>query len=84
VTKAFQEFLKVEWHPDIDKPIISGFSNDLFLAVKDVLPFPLPHEFIPFMNKDKQSNGTYDELLYQIKIQVCVNELLHLTFFQSP
>ena len=68
IRKGFEEFLKVEWHAD--KPIISGFSSDVFLAVQHALPFPLPHEFIPYMNKDRQSNGTYDELLYQIKIQV--------------
>uniref|UniRef100_A0A2N9IK22 Glutamate receptor n=1 Tax=Fagus sylvatica TaxID=28930 RepID=A0A2N9IK22_FAGSY len=67
IRKSFEEFLKVEWHAD--KPIISGFSSDVFLAVQHALPFPLPHEFIPYMNKDRQSNGTYDELLYQIKIQ---------------
>ncbi|XP_030955051.1 glutamate receptor 2.8-like isoform X3 [Quercus lobata] len=69
VRKTFQEILKVEWDSPTDKPIISGFSIDVFLAVQRELPFPLPYEFIPYMNKDKQSNGTYDELLYQIKTQ---------------
>nr|POE85280.1 glutamate receptor 2.1 [Quercus suber] len=70
VKKSFEEFLKVEWDSPTDKPIISGFSIDVFLTVQHALPFPLPHEFIPYMNKDRQSNGTYDELLYQIKTQV--------------
>uniref|UniRef100_A0A2N9IPG2 Ionotropic glutamate receptor C-terminal domain-containing protein n=1 Tax=Fagus sylvatica TaxID=28930 RepID=A0A2N9IPG2_FAGSY len=69
IRKAFEEFLKVEWHSNTIKPSISGFSIDVFLAVKDALHFPLPYEFIPYMNTDRQSNGTYDELLYQIKIQ---------------
>ncbi|XP_035549154.1 glutamate receptor 2.8-like isoform X1 [Juglans regia] len=69
VKLGFDEFLKVEWDPRTNKPIISGFSHDVFLAVLKALPFPLPHEFIPFMNKDKQSAGTYDELTYQIKLQ---------------
>jgi ionotropic glutamate receptor len=72
IRKAFEEFLKVEWHSNTIKPSISGFSIDVFLAVKDALHFPLPYEFIPYMNTDRQSNGTYDELLYQIKIQVRV------------
>ena len=70
--KSFEEFLKVEWDSPNDKPIISGFSIDVFLAVQHALPFPLPYEFIPYMNKDRQSNGTYDELLHQIKTQVGV------------
>ena len=62
--KSFQEFLKVDWNsPTGDKPSISGFAIDVFHAVLDALPFLLPYEFIP-------SNGTYDEILYQIKTHV--------------
>ena len=71
VRSGFKEFVNVEWHsPTNDKPSISGFSIDVFHAVQEALPFPLPHEFIPYMNKDRQINGTYDKLLYQIKNQV--------------
>ncbi|XP_042991345.1 glutamate receptor 2.1-like [Carya illinoinensis] len=69
VTEGFDAFLKVEWDPRTDKPIISGFSHDVFLAVLQALPFPLSYEFIPFMNKDRQSAGTYDDLTYQIKLK---------------
>jgi ionotropic glutamate receptor len=69
IKQGFVDFLKVEWlNPHTDKPIISGFSYDVFNAVLDALPFPLPYEFIPFMNDNRTSNGTYDELLYQIKL----------------
>jgi hypothetical protein len=35
--------------------------------VLDILPFPLPYEFIPFMNESsRKSAGTYDDLLRQI------------------
>ena len=71
VKKSFQEFLKVDWNPRTgDKPSISGFAIDVFHAVLDALPFPLPHEFIPYVNKHRQSNGSYEELLYQIKTHV--------------
>ncbi|CAK7344630.1 unnamed protein product [Dovyalis caffra] len=66
---GFSEFIKVEWHPESDKPTVSGFSCDVFLAVVDALPFPLPYKFIPFVNNNKQSAGTYNELLYQIKLK---------------
>ncbi|XP_030950058.1 glutamate receptor 2.8-like [Quercus lobata] len=70
IRNSFEEFLKVEWHSSTDdKPSISGFVIDVFHAVQDALPFPLSHEFIPYVNKHRQSNGTYDELLYQIKTQ---------------
>jgi len=67
---GFNEFIKVEWCPRTNKPNISGFSIDVFLAVLDMLPFPLPHEFVPYVTKNGQSAGTYDELLYQIKLKV--------------
>jgi ionotropic glutamate receptor len=71
IRRGFVEFMKVEWHPHTDKPKISGFSHEVFLAVLDALPFPLPYEYVPFMNKDKKSAGTYNELLHQIQLQVC-------------
>jgi ionotropic glutamate receptor len=72
VRQGFAEFLKVEWHPRTDKPTISGFSHDVFLAVLDALPFHLHYELVPFMNKDRNNTaGTINELLYQIKLQVC-------------
>ena len=68
--KSSKEFLKVEWDSPTNKPSISGFAIDVFHAVLDALPFPLPHEFIPYVNKHRQSNGSYEELLYQIKTHV--------------
>jgi ionotropic glutamate receptor len=76
VKQGFVEFLKVEWHTDMLN--ISGFSYDVFNAVHDALPFPLPYEFIPFMNENRTSKGTYDDLLYQIKLQVYMLLLLLL------
>nr|XP_048327892.1 glutamate receptor 2.1-like [Ziziphus jujuba var. spinosa] len=66
---GFKEFLKIEWDPHTDEPSFSGFSYDIFLAALDKLPFALPHKFIPFANSFRQNNGTYDELLYQIKLK---------------
>ncbi|KAF2283875.1 hypothetical protein GH714_016721 [Hevea brasiliensis] len=69
VTTGFREFLKVEWHPETGKPIVSGFCADVFREALKMLPFPLPYEFIPFADKERKSKGTYDQLLYQIKQQ---------------
>ncbi|XP_021800295.1 glutamate receptor 2.7-like [Prunus avium] len=55
VKEGFYEFLKVEKNNNI-----SGFSALVFFAAVNKLPFPLPHDFLPF-------NGTYDNLLWQIK-----------------
>ncbi|PNS93601.2 hypothetical protein POPTR_018G096500v4 [Populus trichocarpa] len=66
---GFNEFIEVEWNPEDDKPIVSGFTRDVFVSVVEALPFPLPYEFIPFVNKNKQSAGTYNDLLDQIKLK---------------
>ncbi|KAJ6287762.1 hypothetical protein OIU76_028871, partial [Salix suchowensis] len=66
---GFNEFIKVQWNPEDDKPVVSGFTPDVFLSVVEALPFPLPYEFIPFVNKDKQSAGTYNDLLDQIQLK---------------
>lgn len=73
VRSGFREFMEVEWDQQSNEPNASGFSAEVFFAVHDILPFPLPYEFIPFMNKSsRESAGTYDDLLRQIKLQVRV------------
>jgi ionotropic glutamate receptor len=82
IKQGFVEFLKVEWlNPHTDEPTISGFSYDVFHAVLGALSFPLPYEFIPFMNENRTSLGTYDELLYQIKLQVYMLLLIYIYIY---
>ncbi|KAK4753899.1 hypothetical protein SAY87_002003 [Trapa incisa] len=69
VKVGFREFFKISWDPRTGIPTYSGFSHDVFIAVLDALEFYLPYEFVPFMNSSRQSAGTYDKLLYQIKLQ---------------
>lgn len=71
VTNGFKEFFKVEWDPQTDEPKFSGFAYDMFLAVLDKLPFALPFKFVPYSNSSRKIAGTYNELLYQIKLKVC-------------
>ncbi|XP_031385278.1 glutamate receptor 2.1-like isoform X1 [Punica granatum] len=69
VKTGFSEFFKIHWDQRTGVPSYSGFSYDMFIAVVDALPFYIPYEFVPFMNASRQSAGTYDEMLYQIKLQ---------------
>ena len=70
VQHGYGEFFKVEWDPRTDEPTFSGFSYDIFLAVLDNLPFAIPYKLIPFANSSRKMAGTYDELVYQIKLKV--------------
>ncbi|PON42719.1 Ionotropic glutamate receptor [Parasponia andersonii] len=69
VTNGFKEFFQVKWDPLTDEPTFSGLSYDIFLAALDKLPFAVPCEFIPYANSSREMLGTYDELVYQIKLE---------------
>ncbi|KAF8400393.1 hypothetical protein HHK36_013691 [Tetracentron sinense] len=69
VKEGFREFVKVERDSHTNETTFEGFSIDVFCAVLDTLPFPLPHEFKPYMKPDGSSNGSYDDLLYQVHLQ---------------
>ncbi|KAF8035517.1 hypothetical protein BT93_C1520 [Corymbia citriodora subsp. variegata] len=66
---GFSEFFKIEWDPHTGVPSYSGFAYEMFLAVLEALPFAIPHRYVPYVNETRQSNGTYDDMLYQIKLQ---------------
>ncbi|KAI6680635.1 hypothetical protein NL676_034516, partial [Syzygium grande] len=66
---GFREFFKIERDPHTGVPSYSGFAHDIFLAVLDALPFAIPHRYVPYVNESRQSAGTYDDMLYQIKLQ---------------
>ncbi|KAK0599476.1 hypothetical protein LWI29_005653 [Acer saccharum] len=68
VSEGFTEFVKVEWTNNHSKPKFSGYSIEVFMAVLQVLEFPLPYEFIPYGENGK-SKGSYNDLLHQITEQ---------------
>ncbi|XP_043710268.1 glutamate receptor 2.7-like [Telopea speciosissima] len=69
VKEGFTEFVKVAKDPTTNASIVTGYCIDVFNAVIGELPYALPHEFIPFMNSDDTSAGTYNDLIYQVYIQ---------------
>ena len=67
---GFDAYIKVERDPYNNESIVTGFSYDVFLEALAVLPFAVPQKLIPFIIGSKQSAGTYNELLYRVKLQV--------------
>ncbi|KAJ6758018.1 GLUTAMATE RECEPTOR [Salix koriyanagi] len=60
VSNSHKEFVEVVYdHHDI---VVKGFSINVFNATLKLLPYYLPHIFVPF-------NGTYDSLVEQVKLQ---------------
>ncbi|XP_030458971.2 glutamate receptor 2.1-like [Syzygium oleosum] len=66
---GFGEFFQIEWDPHTGVPSYSGFAHDMFLAVLDALPFAIPHQYVPSVNESRQSAGTYDDMLSEIRLQ---------------
>lgn len=73
---GFKGFLDIKWDPKTLKVTnITGFCYDIFAAALGKLPFDVPHEFFAYVNNSAYSNGTYDDLLYQIKLQVLFSHM---------
>ncbi|KAL3746139.1 hypothetical protein ACJRO7_015143 [Eucalyptus globulus] len=66
---GFSEFFKIKWDPHTGVQSYSGFAHDMFMAVRDALPFAIPYEYIPYVDASRQSAGTYDDMLNEIKCQ---------------
>ncbi|XP_016901396.1 glutamate receptor 2.8-like isoform X2 [Cucumis melo] len=64
--KGFPEFVNANIiHPQKS----TGFCIDVFKSVVEVLDIPIRYTFVPFVDKNGKSNGSYDDLLRQIDVQ---------------
>lgn len=64
---GFTEFLEVEWDPISQKPkSIEGYCIDVFEAVMDKMPYPVPFEYVPFATPDGKAKGSYNDLTDQV------------------
>ncbi|KAF8392932.1 hypothetical protein HHK36_021172 [Tetracentron sinense] len=69
VKDGYSEFVKVTRDPITNEITVTGYCIDVFDAVMKALPYPIRYEFIPFVNSDGKSAGTYDDLIYQVHLQ---------------
>ncbi|XP_039013292.1 glutamate receptor 2.2-like [Hibiscus syriacus] len=69
VKPGFDAYLKVNRDPYTDEFIVTGFSYDVFKEALALLPFAVPLEPIPFPIGNDTGSGTYNELLYDVKLQ---------------
>lgn len=80
VKLGFPEF--VEQRKNGNKTTYSGFSIDVFSAVLETLDknlgFKVLHDFIGFEDETGLMDGSYDDLLLQIKNKVQANLLSHV------
>lgn len=70
VKEGFTRFVNVTRYPGTNKLKVEGYCIDLFDAVVAELPYAMNYEYIPFVNSDDKSAGTYNDLIYQVFLGV--------------
>ncbi|XP_031280822.1 glutamate receptor 2.7-like [Pistacia vera] len=68
VKNGFREFVKVIIDPTTNKTIATGYCIDVFNAVMQALPYAINYEFIPFALSYGISSGSYNDMIYQVKL----------------
>lgn len=73
VKLGFKELVGVHHDLQTNKTYVTGFCIDVFKAVIEALPYKVHYEFIPFEDANGNMAGTYNELVYQVHLQVCLD-----------
>ncbi|KAJ8634672.1 hypothetical protein MRB53_008939 [Persea americana] len=63
---GFTEFVNVRHDPQTKKPIVTGYSIDVFKATIKQLPYAVDYEFVPFEYGDGKQPRDYNELIDQV------------------
>lgn len=66
VKPGFEEFVGFE------NGAPTGFCVDVFEAVVKELSYDVPRHYEQFGDGEGSSNGTYDELVYEVYLKVCM------------
>lgn len=73
VKSGFDEFVKVVMDHQANATRVSGYYIDIFNAVMAALPYAVPYEYVPFSKQDDSSAGSYNDLVYEVFLQVMIN-----------
>ncbi|KAJ0090981.1 hypothetical protein Patl1_12656 [Pistacia atlantica] len=68
VKNGFREFVKVITDPTTNKTTATGYCIDVFNAVMQALTYAINYEFIPFALSNGTSGGSYNDMIYQVKL----------------
>ncbi|XP_044462895.1 glutamate receptor 2.8-like [Mangifera indica] len=68
VKNHYSDFVTVTTDPSTKTTKVTGYCIDVFNAVMQALPYAIGHEFIPFALPDGSSAGSYDDMIYQVKL----------------
>ena len=81
VKQGFREFVNREWNPLTNRNG-SGFCIEVFGTVMASLPYNVPYEYIPFEDVNGKMKGSYNDLVFQVYLQVS-SQSSSLQFFST-
>ncbi|XWS31174.1 hypothetical protein CRYUN_Cryun23aG0054500 [Craigia yunnanensis] len=67
VRKGFPQLVKVTRDPHTNDAKVTGFCIDVFQAAVEGLNYQ--YKFIPFMDANGESSGTYNDLIHEVYLQ---------------
>ncbi|KAL7189339.1 hypothetical protein ACSBR1_039057 [Camellia fascicularis] len=77
VKDGFREFVKVTPNLGTNTETVTGYCINVFDVVMAALPYAVPSEYVPFEIPDGKSNGSYNDMVYQVylrKLDVMVGD----------
>ncbi|KAB2619562.1 glutamate receptor 2.7-like [Pyrus ussuriensis x Pyrus communis] len=66
---AYYEFVTVKHDSRTGTTSFSGYCIDVFNALIEALPYPVPHEFLPFEEPNGERAGSYNEMANQVALR---------------
>nr|XP_029118701.1 glutamate receptor 2.7 [Elaeis guineensis] len=66
VKPGFSQFVKLEKD---NKTIGRSYCTEVFDAVMKKLPYHVPYKYVAYVDAKGESNGTYDDLVYQVYLE---------------
>ncbi|GMJ01287.1 glutamate receptor 1.4 [Hibiscus trionum] len=69
VRVGFRQLLEVKRDPFTNSTTVTGFCIEVFKAALEGLKYQVQYEFIPFMDANGNSAGTYTDLIHQVYLK---------------
>ncbi|KAL3517899.1 hypothetical protein ACH5RR_020488 [Cinchona calisaya] len=66
---GFEELVRVHIDPQTNATSFNGFCTDVFDTAIKSLDYPVPYEFIPYVNESGGNLGTYSDLIYEVYLK---------------
>lgn len=70
VNNGFKELVNVMHDPTTNTTNATGYCIDIFFALLEELPYPVPVQFYPFAKPNGEPAGDYNDLVHEVFLRV--------------